>query len=92
MRARYLIAAAIIGAIALTASRTSPKAAPTHSYGQDTTTLDDQVDLNVTVYNSDIALVRDVRNVQLPEGSFDLRFMDIAATINPAISRPQRIP
>ena len=30
--------------------------------GQGSTTLDDQVDLNVTVYNSDIALVRDVRN------------------------------
>jgi len=97
MRARYLIAALIIGTIALTASRSAPKAAPTQSVGQDTTTLDDQVDLNVTVYNSDIALVRDVRNVQLAEGSFDLRFMDIAATINPAtvhfrsLSEPSRV-
>lgn len=48
------------------------------------TTIDDQVDLAVTVYNSDIALVRDVRELQLPSGSFDLRFMDIAATVNPA--------
>src|SRR5436190_4770028 len=47
-------------------------------------TLDDQVDLAVTVYNSDIALVRDVRNLQLPRGTFDLHFMDIAATVNPA--------
>jgi hypothetical protein len=46
--------------------------------------LDDQVDLAVTVYNSDIALVRDVRELQLPRGSFDLKFMDIAATVNPA--------
>jgi hypothetical protein len=65
--------------------------------GQDVTTLDDQVDLAVTVYNSDIALVRDVRNVQLPAGSFDLRFMDIAATVNPAtvhfrsLSEPSRV-
>ena len=51
---------------------------------QGTTTLDDQVDLNVTVYNSDIALVRDVRSIELPRGTFDLSFMDIAATVNPA--------
>jgi hypothetical protein len=49
-----------------------------------TTTLDDQVDLAVTVYNSQIALVRDVRNVQLTRGTSDLQFMDIAATVNPA--------
>jgi hypothetical protein len=48
------------------------------------TTLDDQVDLGVTVYNSDIALVRDVRQIQLPQGNSDLRFVDIAATVNPA--------
>src|SRR5215467_274419 len=48
------------------------------------TTLDDQVDLGVTVYNSDIALVRDVRDVQLQRGTFDLKFMDIAATVNPS--------
>ncbi len=47
-------------------------------------TLDDQVDLAVTVYNSNIALVRDVRQVALPSGVFDLRFMDIAASVNPA--------
>ena len=51
---------------------------------QGTTTLEDQVDLNVTVYNSDIALVRDVRSIELPRGTFDLSFMDIAATVNPA--------
>jgi len=49
-----------------------------------TATLDDQTELAVTVYNSDIALVRDVRNLQLPRGTFDLRYMDIAATVNPA--------
>jgi hypothetical protein len=53
--------------------------------GQDqTTTLDDQVELGVTVYNSDIALIRDVRNLPLARGTSDLRFMDIAATVNPA--------
>jgi hypothetical protein len=48
------------------------------------TTLDNQTDLNVTVYNSNIALVRDVRQVNLPSGIFSLKFEDIAATVNPA--------
>jgi len=48
------------------------------------TTEKDQVDLAVTVYNSNIALVRDVRQIHLPSGLFLLRFEDVAATINPA--------
>ncbi len=48
------------------------------------TSLNDQTDLNVTVYNSNIALVRDVRNLMLPGGTFRLKFMDIAATVNAA--------
>src|SRR5258708_27220356 len=52
---------------------------PDHS-----TSLTDQTDLNVTVYNSNIALIRDVRNLTLPDGTFRLKFMDIAATVNPA--------
>jgi hypothetical protein len=48
------------------------------------TTLNDQTDLAVTVYNSNIALVRDVRQLTLPTGAFRLKFEDIAATVNPA--------
>jgi hypothetical protein len=48
------------------------------------TRLEDQTDLNVTVYNSNIALVRDVRQLTLPGGTFNLKFADIAATVNPA--------
>src|SRR5258708_12019713 len=48
------------------------------------TSLSDQTELNVTVYNSNIALIRDVRNLTLPSGMFRLKFMDIAATVNPA--------
>src|SRR5271156_3337829 len=47
-------------------------------------TQKDQVDLNVTVYNSNVALVRDVRQLTLPSGSFSLKFEDVAASINPA--------
>src|SRR5215470_7541425 len=52
--------------------------------GDQSTSLNDQTDLAVTVYNSNIALVRDVRELQLPRGNFRLKFMDIAATVNPA--------
>ena len=49
-----------------------------------TTTQKDQVDLNVTVYNSNIALIRDVRQIRLASGTFPLRFEDVAAAIMPA--------
>ena len=49
-----------------------------------TTTLADQTELALTVYNSNLSLVRDVRQLNLPAGEFVLRFMDIAASINPA--------
>ncbi|MGA2511090.1 MAG: DUF4139 domain-containing protein [Candidatus Acidiferrales bacterium] len=48
------------------------------------TTEKDQTDLSVTVYNSNIALVRDVRQIRLQSGVFPLRFEEIAASINPA--------
>jgi hypothetical protein len=44
----------------------------------------DQVDLAVTVYNSNLALVRDVRQIHLSPGVFPLHFEDVAASINPA--------
>ena len=60
------------------------KEAPRPTAGDQATSLNDQTDLNVTVYNSNIALIRDVRNLALPSGTFRLKFMDIAATVNPA--------
>src|SRR5713226_3027598 len=60
------------------------KDAARSTVGDQSTSLNDQTDLNVTVYNSNIALIRDVRNLALPSGSFRLKFMDIAATVNPA--------
>jgi hypothetical protein len=84
MTTRIWLAALLIAAGAIGSHRTTPIAQAARDAGHDTSTLDDQVDLAVTVYNSDIALVRDVRDLQLPRGGFDLRFMDIAATVNPA--------
>jgi len=91
---RWVAAGAVIalaGAAALVPSYQAGKknagreksAAPTNVADQ-STSLGDQSDLAVTVYNSNIALVRDVRQLQLPSGTFRLKFMDIAATVNPA--------
>src|SRR5712692_7832006 len=60
------------------------KDAPRTAGPDQATSLNDQTDLNVTVYNSNIALVRDVRQLTLPSGTFRLKLMDIAATVNPA--------
>jgi len=98
MKLRIWLAALVIAAGVLS-SRTQTPGAQAHDSAPDqgTSSLDDQVDLAVTVYNSDIALVRDVRELQLPRGGFDLRFMDIAATVNPAtvhfrsLTEPSRV-
>ncbi len=62
------------------ASQASAQAAE----GPITTTLADQSDVALTVYNSNLSLVRDVRQLSLPSGETRLQFMDIAASINPA--------
>jgi hypothetical protein len=60
-------------------------------------TMEDQVDLALTVYNGNLALVRDVRSVAISPGTSDLRFGDVAASINPAtvhlrsLSDPSRL-
>ena len=47
------------------------------------TTVADQTDVAVTVYNNDRALVRDRRKIKLAPGELTLRFMDVAEKIQP---------
>jgi hypothetical protein len=49
-----------------------------------TTTIDDQVEVALTVYNSGLSLVRDVREVRLGTGETSLRFVDVASSVEPA--------
>jgi len=56
---------------------------PANSADTSSTTEKDQSDLSVTVYNSNLALVRDVRQIRLQSGTFPLRFEDVAASIIP---------
>src|SRR3989441_1285349 len=60
------------------------KDAPRSAAGDQSTSLNDQTDLNVTVYNSNIALIRDLPTPPLPSGTFRSKFMILAATPTPA--------
>lgn len=57
---------------------------------------DEQVGVEITVYNNDVGLVKDTRKVNLAKGSGELRFMDVAASIMPptvhvkSVSAPQQ--
>jgi hypothetical protein len=46
-------------------------------------TLEDQTDLAVTIYNDDLALIRDTRRLSLPSGLSTLAFRDVSARIQP---------
>ena len=58
---------------------TAAVAAPTKL----SSTLDDQTDVAVTIYNNDLALVKDQRRVRLGDGSFELALRDVSARIRP---------
>ncbi len=48
-----------------------------------TSTIEDQQSVAITVYNSNLGLVKDTRTLRLPRGASQLRFMDVAQQINP---------
>jgi hypothetical protein len=47
------------------------------------TTLKDQQSLAVTIYNSNLALVKDQREIKLPKGLCQLAFQEVSAQIRP---------
>jgi hypothetical protein len=46
-------------------------------------TRDDQRDVMVTIYNGNLGLVKDLRDVRFPSGQSEVQFMDVAALIDP---------
>ena len=50
---------------------------------EQTTTARDRQSVNITVYNSNLGLVRETRRVTLPNGRIALRFADVTAQIRP---------
>src|SRR5215510_12593630 len=46
-------------------------------------TLDNQSQVSVTIYNSNLGLVKEVREIDLSDGERELRFVDVASEIIP---------
>src|SRR6266513_3171092 len=44
---------------------------------------EDQRDVMVTIYNGNLGLVKDLREVRFPAGQTEVQFMDVAALIDP---------
>src|SRR5437660_2029249 len=70
----FLFTVLILGAVATAAlAQTS----------EQTTTARDRQSVNITVYNSNLGLVRETRRLALPAGRIALRFADVTAQIRP---------
>src|SRR5205809_49989 len=50
---------------------------------EQTTTARDRQSVNITVYNSNLGLVRETRRLTLPDGGIALRFSDVTSQIRP---------
>lgn len=75
-------AAAAAGLVAL-AFLAAPMAAARAQQAEQTVDLDRRTGLALTVYNADLALVRDVRLVELDEGMNRLAFAGVSARLRP---------
>src|SRR2546429_4301098 len=69
-----------LSAIALCFASMATVAAQT---SEQTTTARDRQSVNITVYNSNLGLVRETRRLTLPDGRIALRFSDVTAQIRP---------
>src|SRR5438046_6259988 len=70
----------ILSAIALCFASMATVAAQT---SEQTTTARDRQSVNITVYNSNLGLVRETRRLTLPDGRIALRFSDVTSQIRP---------
>lgn len=50
---------------------------------QRTSGLSSQESVELTIYNSNLGLVKDVREINIPEGNVELKFEDVASAIKP---------
>src|SRR6266536_3586396 len=60
-----------------------PPSAAFAQTSEQTTTAGDRQSVNITVYNSNLGLVRETRRLTLPDGRIALRFADVTAQIRP---------
>ncbi|HBB95658.1 MAG TPA: DUF4139 domain-containing protein [Blastocatellia bacterium] len=71
---RFLFTALLLGTVATATFAQS---------SEQTTTARDRQSVNITVYNSNLGLVRETRRLTLPAGRIALRFADVTAQIRP---------
>jgi hypothetical protein len=85
MKRKGFFSIALIMAFALIMGAASARAADgTSKEVAASTGVEDQTGVAVTIYNVNLGLVKDKRNVVLQKGRGDLRFMDVASQIIPA--------
>ena len=70
----------IIGLCAVMSLFVSPAGA---ALKEKVTALDDQKSISVTIYNQDLALVKDLRAIRLPAGESYLAFREVSARMRP---------
>ncbi|HZV81793.1 MAG TPA: DUF4139 domain-containing protein [Geobacteraceae bacterium] len=70
----------LLASLITTTSATADTAPP---FAPQTTTVAEQAGVSVTIYNSNLGLVKDRRELKLPRGRGELRFMDVASQIIP---------
>jgi len=71
----------LLASLLITSSALAATPAP---FAPQTTTAAEQTGVSLTVYNSNLGLVKDRRELKLPRGRGELRFMDVASQIIPA--------
>ncbi len=78
-----VLALALAGFILAQQSKSGQASNPSNNPQSVTTGLNDQEEVSVTVYNSQIGLVKDIRTLTLPTGLTELKFGEVAAKIMP---------
>src|SRR5258706_2706575 len=71
---KRLIAVSMLSVMWITGAATAMPVAVTET---------DQRDVMVTIYNGNLGLVKDTREVRLDAGTLEVKFMDVAAQIDP---------
>lgn len=77
---RSLLAAGTALALAITATTAAGISA---AWAETAVTTDTQTGIAVTIYNQDLALIRDSRKVPVVAGENDIAFIDVAAAMRP---------
>ncbi len=79
MRSTFLAATALVSGLALSTLQMSAPAMADET----TVTPEQQTGVAVTIYNNDLALVRDARKVNLAKGENDLAFVEVSGGMRP---------